>query len=100
MKKVNNPYTCPSHFKDSHTLHIKNSSKSNTNSQLEKANFHKVFELFSKKIMLTMVDTWAPAEIFVGGRGGKPKKVPHKDQKRPPHRESGFNIYKKYFIMT
>ena len=46
------PYIRPSHCKNSHTLYIKNGSKSNTNSQLQtriKANFHQKFKLFSEK---------------------------------------------------
>ena len=78
MKKVDNlfPFTYPSHCKDSHTSTRSTLKIAANLTEIHnfKANFHKVFELFSPKIMLTMVDTWAPAEIFVGG--GQSQKGP------------------------
>ena len=52
------PYIWPSHCKDSHTLHIKNGSKSNTNSQLQSQFSPRIWTIFKKKIMLTMVNTF------------------------------------------
>ena len=47
-----------SHYKDSHTLHIKNGSKSNTKFSTSKPNFTKNLYNFQKNtFMLTMVDT-------------------------------------------
>ena len=47
------------HCRDSHMLHIKNGSKSNTNSNFQ-ANLRfsqRILTIFQKKIMLTMMDT-------------------------------------------
>ena len=48
------PYICPRHCKDSHMHHMKNGSKSNTNS---KPIFTENLNYLTKKNMLTMVDT-------------------------------------------
>ena len=41
------PYICPSHCKDSHTLHIKKMAANLTQILNFKANFYQEFELFS-----------------------------------------------------
>ena len=43
------PYISPSHCKDSHMLHIKNGSKSNTNSQLQSQFSPRILTIFNKK---------------------------------------------------
>ena len=76
MKKVDNPYTCPSHCKDSHTLHIKIAANL-TQIHNFKANFHKVFELFSKKNYANNGGHMGACRNFCrGGGGGQAQKGP------------------------